>query len=254
MFLNLDPYLAITLSIWCKQADRRLDGLSASVASIEDLVGFFQECSNAIASYSDLCLRAGSWYQFQSVRSIRLQKWGKNLRSIFLAASDRSVILRTRVCCSFISFCFLTKTTSLALFTSFHNPILTRSNSGRKTKDEAMILKRGQHLGFLADASSIDRSLGILGSSSFDYAGLEQMLAKSSILCFQNRRCEAVAFDCYNNLRFVSVSFHERCENMCLPGVIEEIFSFLLEPAGGSGFSEDFHGILGSFCGQPWNH
>lgn len=114
-----------------------------------------------------------------------------------------------------------------------------------------MILKRGQHLGFLADASSIDWSLGILGSSSFDYAGLEQMLAKSSILCFQNRRCEAVAFDCYNNLRFVSVSFHERCENMCLPGVIEEFFSFLLEPAGGSGFSEDFHGILGSFCGQP---
>ena len=154
-------------------------------------MGFLMNAVFAIASYSDLCLRAGSLYQFQGVRSIRLldlRSEAKTSCSIFFAASERTVILRTRICCSFISFCFLTKTTSLALFTSFHNPILTRSNSGRKTKDEAMILKRGQHpVGFLADASSIDWSLGILGSSSFDYAGLEQMLAKSSILCFQNR-------------------------------------------------------------------
>ena len=179
-----------------------------------------------------------------------LRSEAKTSCSIFFAASDRTVILRTRICCS-ISFCFLTKTTSLALFTSFHNPILTRSNSGRKTKDEAMILKRGQHpVGFLADASSIDWSLGILGSSSFDYAGLEQMLAKSSILCFQNRRCEAVAFDCYNNLRFVSVSFYERCDFCVLPESLKKLFHFCF-PAGGSGFSEDFHGILGSFCGKP---
>ena len=109
------------------------------------------------------------------------------------------------------------------------------------------MLKRGQLpvVAFLGDASSFVWSLGILGSA-FD-AGLAQMLVKSSILCFQNRRCEAVSFDCYN---LQCCSFHEGCDNVS-PGVIETSEVLLLEPAGGSGISEDVHGILRSFCGKP---
>lgn len=59
---------------------------------------------------------------------------------------------------------------------------------------------------------------------------------------------EAVAFDCYNNLRWCqSVSMND--VKMRLPESSKKLnFCF---PAGGPGFSEDFHGILGSFCGKP---